>query len=101
MPGYMLLRYLQGLNWALLALGVTFTVVLSVVCLLLYLNLDTAPRYRPQFESAFNSVLLFAGVMLTAAGTVWLHRRGHRLRWPAELLLAVAVTVTILYFLPE
>jgi hypothetical protein len=95
-----LLRYLQGLNWALLALGATFTIVLSVVSLLLYLNLDTAPRYQPQFEAALESTLLFSGVMLAAAGAVWLHRRDHILRWPAELLLALAVAATVSYFLP-
>jgi hypothetical protein len=96
-----LLRYLQGLNWALLALGATFTVVLSVVALLLYLNLDSAPRYRPQFESMRLSTLLFLGVMLTGAAAVWAHRRGHILRWPAEVLLATTSVVTVLYFLPK
>lgn len=101
MPGQTFLRYLQGLNWALLALGVTFTLVLSVVCLLIYLNLDVAPEYRPQFESTRTSTLLFAGVMLAGAAAVWAQSRRHALRWPAELLLAAAVTNTVLYFLPK
>ena len=101
MLGQALLRYLQGLNWTLLALGATFTVVLSVVTLLLYLNLDSAPQYRPQFESMRISTLLFLGVMLAGAAAVWAHRQRHVLRWPAELLLAAASVVTVLYFLPE
>jgi hypothetical protein len=101
MPGQVLLRYLQGLNWTLLAVGATFTVVLSVVCLLLYLNLDAAPRYRPQFEGMVASTLLFAGVMLSAGAAVWAQCRRHGLRWPAELLLAAAATATVLYFLPK
>jgi hypothetical protein len=94
------LRYLQGFNWALLALGTTFTVVLSVVCLLLYLNLGGAPQYRPQFEATLASTLLFAGIMLCAAAAVWAQRQRHWMRWPAELLLAAAVAATVRYFLP-
>ncbi|MGH8453226.1 MAG: hypothetical protein ACRESW_01620, partial [Nevskiales bacterium] len=87
--------------WTLLALGATFVVVLSVVCLLLYINLDTAPEYRPQFESMRISTLLFAGVMSAAAAAIWAHRQRHVLRWPAEMLLATSVTITVLYFLPK
>ena len=101
MPWQVMLRYLQGLNWAFLAIGVTFTVVLSVVSFLLYINLDDAPRYQPQFEAAFGSVQLFTGVMLTAGAAVWLHRRGHFLRWPAELLLVATITITVRHFLPQ
>jgi hypothetical protein len=101
MPGQVLLRYLQGFNWTLLAVGATFTLVLSVVCLLLYLNLDTAPHYRPQFEGMVASTLLFAGVMLSAGAAAWAQRRRHLLRWPAELLLAAAAAATVFYFLPK
>ncbi len=96
-----LLRYLQGLNWTLLALAATFTIVLSVVVLLLYLNLGSAPHYRPQFESMRFSTLLFAGVMLAGAAAVWTQRQRHFLRWPAELLLGASSLITVLYFLPQ
>lgn len=95
-----ILRYLQGLNWALLAIGVTFTVVLSVVALLLYVNLGAAPRYQPEFEQAMASTLVFAFVMVAAAAAVWTHRTQHVLRWPAEILLVVAVLVVLRFFLP-
>ena len=101
MPVQVFLRYLQGFNWAFLALGATLTLVLSVVCLLLYLNLDTAPQYRPQFESTRTSAFLFVAVMLSAAVAVCTQRTQHLLRWPAELLLAAAITVVVLYFLPQ
>ncbi len=101
MPGQVLLRYLQGINWTLLAIGATFTLVLSVVCLLLYLNLDTSPHYRPQFDGMVGSTLLFAGVMLSAGAAVWAQRRRHVLRWPAELLLGAACAATVFYFLPN
>lgn len=100
MPWHTALRYLQGANWALLAIGVTFSIVLAVVSFLLYINLDTAPRYRPQFEAAFDSVQLFAVVMSAAGVAVWLQRRRHFLRWPAELALVAAVVVTVRHFLP-
>lgn len=96
-----MLRYLQGLNWTLLALGATFTIVLSVVCLLLFIYLDTAPEYRPQFESMRTNTLLFASVMACAAVAVWSQRRHHRLRWPAEIMLMAAVFVTVQHFLPK
>lgn len=97
----MLLRYLQGFNLLLLALGATFSVVLSVVCLLLFLHLDTAPEYRPQFESMRVSTLLFVGVMAAAAAAYWGQRRRNLLRWPAELLLTGMILVTVQYFLPK
>jgi hypothetical protein len=95
-----LLRYLQGLNWALLAIGATFTIVLSVVSLLLFLNLPAAPRYRPEFEQTLASTGIFAFVMAAAAAAVWSHRKQSTLRWPAELLLVIAVFTVFRYFLP-
>lgn len=95
-----MMRYLQGLNWTMLALGTTFAVVLAVVGLLLYLNLDTAPEYQPQFDAAMTNALYFTGVMLAAALAAWAVRRRHVLRWPAELLLLAVTTMTILHFLP-
>lgn len=97
----LLLRYLQGLNWLLLALGATFTVVLSVVVLMLYVNLDTAPQYRPQFEGTRISTLWFAAVMCSAALAVWGLRNRHVLGWPAQLLLLACVVGTVRYFLPD
>ncbi len=96
-----LLRYLQGVNLTLLALGATFTVVLSVVCLMLYWHLDAAPEYRPQFESMRTSTMLFAGIMLTAAMAVWTVRRRLLLGWIAEPLLVLSVCITVQYFLPK
>lgn len=95
-----ILRYLQGLNWVLLAIGATFTIVLSVVSLMLFVNLSAAPRYRPEFEQTLASTGIFVFVMVAAAAAVWTHRKQHLLRWPAELLLAVAVVAVFRYFLP-
>lgn len=95
------LRYLQGLNWALLAIGATFTIVLSVVSLLLYVNLSAAPRYRPEFEQTLASTLVFGFVLMTAGAAVWTQRKRHPLRWPAELLLVVAVLTVFRFFLPK
>lgn len=96
-----LLRYLQGVNLTLLALGATFTVVLSVVCLMLYWHLEAAPHYRPQFESMRTSTLLFMGVMLSAAAATWALQRRYLLSWFAEGLLLLSVVITVQYFLPK
>lgn len=96
-----LLRYLQGVNLTLLALGATFTVVLSVVSLLLYWHLETAPQYRAQFESMRFSTLLFAGVMASAALAVWSVRRRYLVGWLAEVLLLLSIAITVQYFLPK
>jgi hypothetical protein len=95
-----MMRYLQGLNWTLLAVGASFTVVLSVVSLLFYLHVADAPQYQPQFEAAKLNTAYFAAVMLSAAAAAWTLRRRHILHWPAEILLLATCVATVMHFLP-
>lgn len=95
-----MMRYLQGLNWTLLAVGASFTVVLSVVSLLLYLHVADAPQYQPQFEAARINTVYFAGVMSAAALAAWALRKRHILHWPAEMLLLATCIATLMHFLP-
>lgn len=95
------LRYLQGVNWALLAVAATFTAVLPVVCLLIYVHLDEAPRYQASFDYVFKITMLFLMLLVVAAAAVWTHRRQHFLRWPAEVLLLAAVVYVLLFVSPK
>ena len=96
-----LMRYLQGLNWTLLVLGATLFVNLAVVCLLYFLHLDQAPRYRAEFDSVVLSTLLFFGVALAAATAIWGQRRQFSWRWLAEGVLALTVFGSVWHFLPK
>lgn len=95
------LRYLQILNWFLLAVGAALAIPLGVVCLLFYLNIDTSPQYRAEFQGAMVSTLLFFAVGLSAAAAGLGQKGGRAWRWPAEVMLAASVIVTVWYFLPK
>lgn len=95
------LRYLQGLNWALLAVAATFTAVLPVVCLLIYVHLDEAPRYQASFDYVLKITTVFVMLLAAAAVAVWTHQRQHFLRWPAELVLLGAVVYVFLFVSPK
>lgn len=73
-----MLRTLQILNAVLLALGVTFTVTLAVVSLLLGVYVDEYPRYRQTLDGT----LLVTLLALLMAGAGALCFQSLRRRWP-------------------
>jgi membrane protease YdiL (CAAX protease family) len=73
-----MLRTLQILNAVLLALGVTFTVTLAVVALLLGVYVDEYPRYRQTLDGT----LLVTLLALLMAGAGALCFQSLRRRWP-------------------
>jgi hypothetical protein len=95
------MRYLQALNWVFVALGATMVVNLGVVALLYSIYLDEASRYRTDLSTVTTYLLLFFAVMVTAAAAAVGHRWHKFWRWPAELLLALAVARAIWQFLPR
>ena len=95
------MRYLQALNWVFLALGATMVVNLGVVALLYTIYVDEAARYRTELGTVTTYLLLFLGIALSAAAAAFGHRWRTFWRWPAELLLCVAVARTVWQFLPR
>lgn len=73
-----MLRALQILNAVLLALGVTFTVTLAVVALLLGFYVEEYPRYQETLDGTLRVV--FLALLLAAAGALCF--QSLRRRWP-------------------
>lgn len=92
------MKYLQILNLTLLALGVTFAVVLAVESLIYALYLNADPALRRQLPMLLQLTGMSCALALASTLTYFAHRRGWRLRWPAQVLplLAVAGAVAML-----
>ena len=94
------MRYLQALNWLLLAASTTMGLVLSVVLLIFWVYRDE-PIIQLSFDSLLTQCGMFVGLALLAA----LSAQALRKRWPGfwfgQLLLFLAVTGTVQYYLPD
>lgn len=95
------MKYLQALNWILLALGLTMFVNLAVVCLLYLVYLDQAPRYTSEFRTALVTTSLFLAIALSSAAAAFGHRGQRAWRWPAEVLVVASVGAVVWYYLPR
>jgi peptidoglycan/LPS O-acetylase OafA/YrhL len=94
-------KYLQIANLALLALGITLTVVVAVECLIYAVYLDASPSIGRQLPLLleFNAVLgaFSLGAFLAYAG----HRAHWKARWITQVLPvlglagAIATLVTL------
>lgn len=92
------MNYLALLTGVLLALGVTMSVILAVVCLLMGLNLDARPGLRAEWPLLMQSTLLFVAITIPIAVAWWSLRR--RLPWwpAAQVTMWVAVVIAALVF---
>jgi hypothetical protein len=82
---------LKILNASLFALFATLTLVLAVVWLMYLVNLDTAPRLKPQMPTLTAFFGVFA-VLTTASGVALLGLlRAHPWRWLAQLGFAITL----------
>ncbi len=74
------MKYLQIANLALLALGLTLTVVVAVECLIyaIYLNAD------PMINRQLPDLLAFTAVLGAFSFMSFLAFAGHRARWRAR-----------------
>lgn len=77
-----MLRGLQILNAVLLALGVTFTVTLAVVAVLLAFHVGEYPRYQDTLEGTL-TITALALVLAIAGGLCFLSLQRRWPFWPA------------------
>jgi type III secretory pathway component EscV len=94
-------KYLQAINWIMLALGVSMTVSLAVVCLMYGIYMDQSPRLPAEFSSVLTTTLLCLAVSLSAAAAALGHRRHGIWRWPAEAMLVFSVVAVVWFYLPK
>lgn len=85
------MKYLQILNLALLALGLTLAVVLAVEALIYSLYLAEAPRLARDLPLLLNFTAVFAALSAASAGAYFGHRRKAIWRWPAQVLPLLAI----------
>lgn len=95
------MRYLQGLNWLLLAVGALMSLILSVVLLIYFLYVGEAPRLRATLPLLIETTLIFMGLAAVAAAAALGMRSHVAWRWPAQIaLLAVVLSISWRYW-PE
>lgn len=93
------MRYLQIINWLLLAAASVMALTLSVVCLLYWLY-----REEPVMQASFPQLLeqtgIFLGLaLLTGAAALSLYHRKTGF-WLLQILMFGAVGATVNYYLP-
>lgn len=90
-----MLRALQILNAVLLALGVTFTVTLAVVAVLLGFYVGEYPRYQDTLTGTVR-VTLLALVVAGAGGLCFQSLRGRWPLWPALQVMGWGVALVVI-----
>ncbi len=94
------MRYLLGLNFVLLAASTTMALVLSVVLLIYWVYRDEA-IIQASFSSLLTHTGIFTGmVLVTGLATQSLRKRWSGY-WGLQLILLAALTLVIVYYLPE
>ncbi|MDX1497337.1 MAG: hypothetical protein R3352_07270 [Salinisphaeraceae bacterium] len=94
------MRFLQVINWILLAASAVMALTLSVVCLMFWIY-----RHEPVMQASFPELVtqtaMFLGLTLvTAASALTLHHRktGY---WILQLGMFLAVGSTVNYYIPD
>lgn len=90
-----MLRSLQILNAVLLAFGVTFTVTLGVVAILLGVYVDTYPRYADTLAGVIRLALL-ALVLSGGGGLCFQSLRRRWPGWPAFQVLGWGIAAVVM-----
>lgn len=85
------MKGLQILNAVILALNLTFAVVLGVVTLIYSFYLDAGPSIRDEWRMVGVIALIFVGMSLMAALAFWGVLRRKAWHWPAQGLLLLSL----------
>jgi len=88
-------KYLQITNLALLALGLTLTIVLAVESLLYAIYLGADPIVARQLPDVLELTALLAVFSLAALIAFFGHRLNKPWRWPAQALPILAAAGVI------
>lgn len=94
------MRYLQVLNWILLAAAAVMALTLSVVCLLFWIYREE-PAMQASFPELLNQTAIFAGLTLVnaaAALSLYYRKTGF---WLLQISMLIAVAATVNYYLPD
>ena len=93
------MRYLQGLNWVLMAASFVMMLTLGVVCLLFWIY-----REEPIMQASFPELLKQTGIftwmtIISSAAALSLYKRitGY---WLLQIALAISVAATVNFYLP-
>lgn len=93
------MRYLQGLNWVLLAAACTMTTVLSVVLLIYWVYRDE-PIIQASFDSLITQCSMFFGfALITALGAQSLRKRWNGY-WLIQIGQYASLALIVNYYLP-
>ncbi len=94
------MRYLLGLNFLLLAASTTMALVLSVVLLIYWVYRD-----EDIIQASFSSLLTHTGIFAAMVVVTGLATQSLRQRWSGfwalQLVLLVAMTLVVMFYLPE
>lgn len=94
------MRYLQAVNWLLLAASAVMAITLAVVCLLFWIYRDE-PIMQASFPELLKQTgLFFALSLVMAASALSLHYRKKGF-WLMQIVMLLAVGSTVKYYLPE
>lgn len=93
------MRFLQILNWVLLAATGVITLVLAVVCLLFWVY-QGEPLIQASFEHLQRDTVIFTGLTALAAAAALSLRRVGISRWLLQGALWVGIAATVWYYLP-
>lgn len=93
------MRYLQALNWLLLAAAAVMALTLSVVCLLFWIY-----REEPVMQASFPELLRQTGIFLgltlvngAAALSLYYRKPGF---WLLQIAMLLALAATVNFYLP-
>ncbi len=85
------MKALQIFNAVALVFSAAFFVTFGVVALMYGYHLDAAPRMRAEWPMVSRVTLIFAGLTLCAFLAFWSQRRRAAWRWPAQVVLPIAL----------
>ena len=94
------MRYLQVINWLLLAASSVLATTLGVVCLLFWIYRDE-PIMQASFPELLTQTGIFLGLSLvSAAAALTLHHRktGY---WFLQIALFISTAAMVNYYVPD
>lgn len=92
------MKLLRAFNGLLFALSATFALTLGVVCLMYFVNLDTAPRVRAEWPTVSQITATFWILMMASGFAWWSVRRGFSWRWIAQGVSIATLAGAIVVF---
>ena len=92
------MRYLQTLNWVLFAAGLTMTVLMGVVSLILLIYREEATDIGSNVPRVLITFAVFCVFTLVSGLSSWSLQRRHGLMWTGQGALAAAMFGLFFYF---